>query len=383
MNQRNNNLAILDDCLKKIPYQNRTRVENDVKEVMTKLQTLVPRVGVINLTDGKKKQLLQLYGTIPIYFKGAKYNIPMNFFIPETYPQHAPISFVSPTDNMIIKPKHRHVDIQGRCYSPYLSRWNNSCTIYELVNDLSTLFNDDPPVYQKPSSPSTTSTTQMNNNNHNHNPNNNNNNNNSSSSISSGGSGGATANNFTMSSSFYYKPVPSSTGTPTPPTVSPTISPAATTSDRDIVMRKLREKVYRHVKQMQENIGKEEEIASKLTLRGKQLAEEEALVELELPKLNSDLNALKKRESDLDKWIESHEKQEIDVDKMIEPEDMHSRQVLELLAEVSAIEDLIWVLGEALDKKIIDLDTYLTRVRQMARDQFMKKALLTKLSYKL
>jgi ESCRT-I complex subunit TSG101 len=148
-------------------------------------------------------------------------------------------------------------------------------------------------------------------------------------------------------------------------------------------MRKLREKVYQHVKQMQENIGKEEEIASKLTLRGKQLVEEEVLVELELPKLNSDLNALKKRESDLDKWIESHEKQEIDVDKMIEPEDMHSRQVLELLAEVSAIEDLIWVLGEALDKKIIDLDTYLTRVRQMARDQFMKKALLTKLSYKL
>lgn len=57
-----------------------------------------------------------------MYYRGTRYNIPMSFWIPEMYPQHAPITFVSPTENMIIKPKHKHVDTQGRCYSPYLSR---------------------------------------------------------------------------------------------------------------------------------------------------------------------------------------------------------------------------------------------------------------------
>jgi ESCRT-I complex subunit TSG101 len=63
-----------------------------------------------------------MFGTIPMYYRGNRYNIPMSFWIPEMYPQHAPMTFVSPTDNMMIKAKHKHVDTQGRCYSPYLSR---------------------------------------------------------------------------------------------------------------------------------------------------------------------------------------------------------------------------------------------------------------------
>jgi len=356
------NINALDECLKKISYTNHARVRSDVLEVMTKLQTLYPKIGSISFTNGVKKQLLNLYGTIPMYYRGTKYNIPMNFWIPELYPQHAPMTFVSPTDNMIIKPKHRHVDTQGRCYSPYLSRWNaGTCNLYGLVNDLSTLFNEDPPVYQKP--PTTTTTT----------------------------------TNTTPSSSMNMPNIPSAT--PTPPTNSdshypynrynatPSPFPATPSflspkTDRDALLEKVREKVPLYIKDLQEKVDNDTQVSIKLTARSKELADEELRLDRELPTLIREVNALKEREANLDKWIDTHEKRDMDVDKMIEPEDMHSRQVLELLAEDNAIDDLVWVLGEALDKKTISTDTYLTRVRQLARDQFMKRALLLKLSYK-
>lgn len=144
----------------------------------------------------------------------------------------------------------------------------------------------------------------------------------------------------------------------------------------------MKEKVPVYIKDLQEKIDNDAQVSIKLAARTKELAEEEARLDRELPNLIREVNSLKEREANLTKWIETHEKRDMDVDKMIEPEDMHSRQVLELLAEDNAIDDLVWVLGEALDKKTITTDTYLTRVRQLAREQFMKRALLLKLSYK-
>lgn len=82
--------------------------------------------------NGREVSLLTLSGTIPMYYKGARYNIPMNFFIVEMYPYHPPMCFVAPSESkssynntnnidMIIKPRHRHVNSQGLCYLPYLS----------------------------------------------------------------------------------------------------------------------------------------------------------------------------------------------------------------------------------------------------------------------
>ena len=51
----------------------------------------------------------------------------------------------------MIKPRHKHVDSAGRCYLPYLTDWQaKTSTIYEMINYMSAIFGNDPPVYQKP-----------------------------------------------------------------------------------------------------------------------------------------------------------------------------------------------------------------------------------------
>lgn len=43
------NINALDECLKKITYVNHARVRADVFEVMTKLQTLYPKIASISM----------------------------------------------------------------------------------------------------------------------------------------------------------------------------------------------------------------------------------------------------------------------------------------------------------------------------------------------
>ena len=52
--------------------------------------------------------------------------------------------------DMIIKPRHRHVDSQGMVYHPYISNWNpQNCNLSGLVVNVAQVFGEDPPVRQK------------------------------------------------------------------------------------------------------------------------------------------------------------------------------------------------------------------------------------------
>ncbi len=50
---------------------------------------------------GVQSRLLTISGTIPIKYQGAVYNIPIELFIPERYPQEAPKVYVRPTSSKI------------------------------------------------------------------------------------------------------------------------------------------------------------------------------------------------------------------------------------------------------------------------------------------
>jgi ESCRT-I complex subunit TSG101 len=55
------------------------------------------------------------------------------------------------------------------------------------------------------------------------------------------------------------------------------------------------------------------------------------------------------------------------------------RQMLDLLAEDSAIEDTIYYLGKALNSGELELSLFLKHVRSLAREQFLKRALFEKI----
>jgi hypothetical protein len=44
----------------------------------------------------------------------VKYNIPVIIWLPERYPMHAPLVYVTPTPNMVIKQNHSCVDPSGQ-----------------------------------------------------------------------------------------------------------------------------------------------------------------------------------------------------------------------------------------------------------------------------
>lgn len=42
-----------------------------------------------------------LQGTVPMYYKGNRYNIPVNIWVMEDYPYRPPMPYVTPTESML------------------------------------------------------------------------------------------------------------------------------------------------------------------------------------------------------------------------------------------------------------------------------------------
>ena len=83
--------------------------------------------------------------------QGVKYNIPVSLWLPERYPHVAPIMYVVPTPDMIIKPRHAFVDASGVVSSAYLRNWSQPhSTLMIMCNDVSIQFGQDPPLFSKP-----------------------------------------------------------------------------------------------------------------------------------------------------------------------------------------------------------------------------------------
>ena len=83
---------------------------------------LRPKIETFTHNNGSQQSLINLTGTIPVFYKGRQYNIPIRVVILEKHPVMAPYVFVQPTSTMSIK-QGRHVDANGKVYLPYLSEW--------------------------------------------------------------------------------------------------------------------------------------------------------------------------------------------------------------------------------------------------------------------
>jgi len=67
---------------------------------------------------------------------------------------------------------------------------------------------------------------------------------------------------------------------------------------------------------------------------------------------------------------------------VVAPTVLHT-QLYDLVTEDMAIEDTLYVLEKALDKERITLDVFLKHARTLAREQYLKKALVRKISEQL
>ena len=122
----------IDQTIQNYQYQyqvsggNINRIRHDVSNLAQRYPTLRLQGGNFTFANGKSANLLSLVGTVPIVFRGAQYNIPVQIWISERYPVTAPICYVTPTDDMVVTPRHNNI---GRREGGILStfRWVEQC----------------------------------------------------------------------------------------------------------------------------------------------------------------------------------------------------------------------------------------------------------------
>uniref|UniRef100_H3GRU5 UEV domain-containing protein n=1 Tax=Phytophthora ramorum TaxID=164328 RepID=H3GRU5_PHYRM len=140
-----NNVSNLDQILSSLQcYPQSSRVRGDVYNLLGQIPSLQPNCGTFGST------LLNLEGTIPIFYRSNQYNIPVEFWVVETYPLAPPVCFVRPTADMMVKPGHPHVTSDGYVKIPYTSDWRSDFTLLELVAHMCSIFGNMPPVFRRP-----------------------------------------------------------------------------------------------------------------------------------------------------------------------------------------------------------------------------------------
>ncbi|KAJ3412686.1 ATP-dependent RNA helicase ddx24 [Chytridiales sp. JEL 0842] len=135
-----------------VKYQEPDRVFKDAEAVLLSYNTLIPKLDTYTNETGQPQTLLCLYGTIPVSYRGATYNIPIAVWIPLTYPRHPPMPLVTPTSTMVVR-MSKHVDLQGKVYHPMLANWHtqpNERSLSQLILTMQSIFAAEPPVYARP-----------------------------------------------------------------------------------------------------------------------------------------------------------------------------------------------------------------------------------------
>lgn len=98
------------------------RPKSDVYSALVSCHCIRSLTVCIAFDDGRTQLLLCVHGLLPISFRNASYNIPVAVWITRDYPKQPPITFVVPTNDMLVKPG-KYLDVSGRCNIDYLQHW--------------------------------------------------------------------------------------------------------------------------------------------------------------------------------------------------------------------------------------------------------------------
>jgi ESCRT-I complex subunit TSG101 len=321
-------------------YREPVRVRNDAVEALRQQPALQPRCAPV--AQGAGRAVIYLVGTVPVQYNGATYNIPVSVWITEAYPYECPAAYVTPTPDMIIKPKHRHVDSQGKVYLQYLTDWSSSgSTLHQLFAQMSDVFSKDPPVRARPKG--------------------------SASSTRSQGSG------VSASSSKAASPAVSSAGSGRAAAGGGSYEDPATVIRRNAIAAAT-DKIQRELRRFYDKAG-----AEMSELMGNEVASAASREDAELRALERETAVLERKAEELRAWLAENESESgIDVDAVTEPRDPLSKQLLHLVAEDAAIEDTLYYYEKALVAGTLPTDTFVKVYRQLSREQYEKRALMKK-----
>lgn len=359
-------------------YKHPEHTKHDILNTLKYVKSLKVKVERYTFPTGVSKELICLDGTIEITFREAKYNIPVGIFVSDNHPFEAPLCYVRPTKDMMIK-SSRHVDGSGRVYLPYLSEWNkNSCDILSLIHVMQIVFGQMCPVYQR----STANGAPMQGNdvtmqpalpNPYYPP------------ANSGGpaTGGSSSGSVSMPALPQNPLLPFSSQQPySPPSQSNATGTITEEHIRASLLSAVEDRLRYRMKEKVQQILDEIEVLKKTSNdlnRGKmQLDEMKARMAKELTELTAAKDKLGNLDEQLQEFIVKYDKEGEDSnpDEVYGPTQPLFKQLLDSFAEENAVVDAIYYTGEGLRKGIIPLDVFLKSVRELSRRQFMLRALM-------
>ncbi|XP_061111564.1 uncharacterized protein si:dkey-181m9.8 isoform X2 [Conger conger] len=136
--------AALTEC----GYTHPTEALTDIKSVTAAFKDLHLYVDDYCFSDGKTKKLLNLSGTIPIWYEGNVYDIPICIWLHNTHPQSPPKCFLRPSVAMVINPKCSYVDTKGLVLLQCLNNWQHGWSSLSIVlEEMRAAFQRETPLF--------------------------------------------------------------------------------------------------------------------------------------------------------------------------------------------------------------------------------------------
>ncbi|KAH9519417.1 hypothetical protein Btru_075488 [Bulinus truncatus] len=402
--------------LTKYKHPNEARI--DILKTITQYKDLRPSLDPFVFNDGTERHLVQLEGTIPVNYKGNTYNIPISIWVIDTHPYNPPMVFVKPTSTMQIK-AGRYVDTNGKVDMPYIREWRHPHSdLLSLVQVLACAFGEECPVFSRvsgqrqplpypgqtpfPSNPSSMPPYPP-----------------PAANVAPAYPGypgsGYPASAYPNPTAGYpagysYPPSypqnsypsypPSAGGYPpqfgTQPPYPPLstdggsdmsrITPGGTVTEADIkasLLSAVEDKMKRRLRETFAQAKAEMDVLEKTQkdLQNGKSKIEVMITELEKEKeeLEKSIDLLREKDNEVKDAIQKMESnQNLSIDDAVVTTTPLYRQLVDAFAEEQAIEDAIYYLGEALRKNVIELESFLKRVRELSRKQFMLRATIQK-----
>lgn len=308
------------------PPHTESQVVNDVLTATRDFRSLRPDVRPPPPRPGSSSApppLLCLHGTLPVVYQGATYNIPVELLLTVNHPLHPPLAYVRPTHAMVIAPQHRHVDVDGKVYLPYLSEWvHPRSNLSELLREMASVFGAATPVLSR-----------------------------------------------------------------TTPPIQPPDEPRREALLRQLAARtaaRLREvsdgaaaELSRLSAEREQLLALDREVGvslDRLSLSSGGHANDPEATRRRLA-------ALRAEDAELSAWLAANAElsKEVDVDKLVVAGDVPSAQLLDARAEDLALSDARHLVSEAFHQERIGLDAFLRETRKLSREQYMARALVVKI----
>jgi|UniRef100_A0AC35GDW3 ESCRT-I complex subunit TSG101 len=352
------------------------KAKSDIKEALSNYTDLSPKLKYHHFPDNSRRNAICLSGTIPVTYRGSKYHIPIALYLTENHPYSPPYTYVTPTSNMKIKVSE-HVNEEGRIFLPYLNEWRFPA--YDTVGLLGVLtfaFQEKCPVFQVKNStssqpPATSSNPPYPVGSNSRTP------------YPIGQPSFPTPSNppypTPNSDTGYRAPYQPYTNVPTPP-VPPPPQHSYASSIRASLITAIEERIANRLKQ---KLGKVIDDSQRLDvcinemrLGQKMLRDFNDKADRDQRDLDLQLAVYKERKQELEESLEKYSQRSAnadndDIDTCIEPVTPLHRQIFENYAIDLTMDDLIYHLTDALKRRVISLQLFLTYVRQFSRKKFV------------